>query len=723
MTTWCGPFWLAMLAFGLGSFFAAGATAQEAEEAKTPAQFFVINEPITEAQISQLESAVNSYLDRAADKQQKPVLVFEFRADDAQAGASDIYSCARLSEFFSTKVSAAKQTIAYVPHGLKGYALLPALACDEIVLGEEAALGPIAPENQPRNPIAREIVETLAKRKGRDAGLLLGMLDPQLDLREVQTANNGTRFVPAAELDAFRRDHQVLAEKAAWEGGQRGVLQPQRARELLIASRLAANRAKLATEFNLEARSVDPTLGGTLKAKLIQIDGPLDAVQQQYAERQIAQAVQDRVNLIVFRLNSEGGLFEPAGSLANRIERLSTEGVQTIAFVDDRALGMTSLAALACDEIIVKRGPGPRLGDLTKEVPARGAVEEVRPGKLKPLADRAASLARNKLHPEAIARAFADASIEVVQARDNQSGGVVYLATAEVEADPQRYTPQRTIKAVGDTLTVDARLAVDLGLARSEVGSLDEWLKSRGLEGIRVDQPSWVDSLVATLNSPVMSGLLLFIGLFMLILELKLPGVGLPAIISALAFLLFFWSHYLGGTADRLEILLFLAGLVALALELFVFPGFGIFGGAGVLLVLGSVIMASHTFIWPTQAYEFRQLAGTLGQITITIVGVTAGAVVLGRYFPSMPLFKRMILAPPTPESDTEKPIATFESTESLAHLLGERGRTTTVCRPIGRARFGDTLVDVIAEGNFLDPDTPVEVVEVRGTQILVKRT
>ena len=53
--------------------------------------------------------------------------------------------------------------------------------------------------------------------------------------------------------------------------------------------------------------------------------------------------------------------------------------------------------------------------------------------------------------------------------------------------------------------------------------------------------------------------------------------------------------------ADQLEILLFLVGVVCLALELFVFPGFAVFGLSGILLILASVIMASHTFVGPTK--------------------------------------------------------------------------------------------------------------------------
>ena len=116
--------------------------------------------------------------------------------------------------------------------------------------------------------------------------------------------------------------------------------------------------------------------------------------------------------------------------------------------------------------------------------------------------------------------------------------------------------------------------------------------------------------------------MLLFIGAVMLVVELKLPGIGLPAIISAVAFLLFFGSHYLSGTADQLEIILFLIGLVCIALEIFVFPGFGIFGMSGILLMLCSIVLASHTFIWPTQDYEYQELGHTLLQLTGVLIAV-----------------------------------------------------------------------------------------------------
>jgi membrane-bound serine protease (ClpP class) len=217
---------------------------------------------------------------------------------------------------------------------------------------------------------------------------------------------------------------------------------------------------------------------------------------------------------------------------------------------------------------------------------------------------------------------------------------------------------------------------------------------------------------------------LLFVGLFLLVLEPKLPGIGLPAIASALALLLFFWSHYLSGTADQLEIILFLVGMVCMALELFVFPGFGVFGMSGVLLILARIVMASHTFVWPTQEYEYREMGYTLLQVTVAMVAVGGGAAVLARYFPSLPLFNRLVLKPEpwTGAGDADpasKPAP--EGYESFAFLVGETGRTTTVLRPTGKARFGELLLDVTADGVFLEPDTLVEVVDVQGSEVIVK--
>jgi len=44
------------------------------------------------------------------------------------------------------------------------------------------------------------------------------------------------------------------------------------------------------------------------------------------------------------------------------------------------------------------------------------------------------------------------------------------------------------------------------------------------------------------------------------------------------------------------------------------------------------------------------------------------------------------------------------------------------VLRPTGKARFGELLIDVTADGFFIEPDSLVEVVDVHGARVIVKR-
>ena len=625
-------------AIGGGPIFRA--VAEDVMDEEPPAkvgQFFSVVEPITDEVIEEIKIASGRFLDQASTKGIEPILVFEFRPGDLRPGGTSSGNAADLADFLALKLRAAKRTVAYVPESLSGYAVMAALACDDLVLGEDVSLGPITPEGEPVSETARGTLENIARRKGRDEGLLLGMLEPDSELREVKTADGQTRFVFAEGLGEFKKDHQVLSDSPAWEGGRRGIVRAARGRDLGLVKLIAGDRKKLAETYGMSSAADDPTLAGPFCAVLVKVDGAIDRVKESYLKRRISQAVNnERVNLIVFHFNTEGGETDPTDQVARMIAGLSRQGVKTVGFVDDRVLGLSSLVLLACDEIVVRSGS--KIGGEVQIVDGQGDIGGVDGAFEIALSRSAVDLAHEKFHPEGVAQALLDRRVELVQAMDNQSGASVYLTREAADAEPLRFNVLKTVKPAGESLTLDAEAAQNLGLSRRTATSLEQWLGSQGLKNIRVDGPTWVDSLVTTLNEPWMSGLLLFVGIFMLILELKLPGVGLPAICSALAFLLYFWGHYLGGTADRLEIMLFLVGLICLALELFVFPGFGVFGLSGILLVLSSVVMASHTFVWPTQDYQYRQMGRTLTSVLVTIVGVVAGVVVLGRYFPSLPV-------------------------------------------------------------------------------------
>jgi membrane-bound serine protease (ClpP class) len=396
-----------------------------------------------------------------------------------------------------------------------------------------------------------------------------------------------------------------------------------------------------------------------------------------------------------------------------------------VAYLDDQAVGVAALIALACDEIAFKKGG--RLGNVSQVLDGADATpRDLDERLITILGDRAEELARSKGHPEAVARGMVDPNVAVFRVRDKEAGAVTLALGTRVEADPGRFEVLEPVKSTGDpVMTVTEPMARELGFNSRTVRDFDELTAAYGLRGkvVRQAARSWVDGLVDSLNDPWMRGALLFIGFFMLFLELKLPGVGLPAILSTLAFLLYFWSGYLGGTASALEILLFLVGVVGLGIELFIFPGTGVFGMSGVFLILSSVVMASHTFVWPSESYQYRELAFSLFRVLGLIGGTIAAVAIVGKFLPSVPLFNRLILRPPSLAENLEpgqKPA--IDPDAPFTFLMGEVGRTTTVLRPSGKARFGDLLVDVIADGFWIGSSQEVEVVEVQGPRVVVKK-
>ncbi len=594
-------------------------------------------------------------------------------------------------------------------------------------MGSSATLGPMTTEGQAFDVADEGYVRFLAIRKTRDPDLFVGMFDRDADLRLIRTADKTVHYVLAQNLPAFKKTHQeVVEDKPAWEDGLRGVLTAKRAREEGFCKRTADSPAELASIYQIEGQAAvdDPVLGRRALPVWIPLEGPLDNVMVSYLTKRVEQAREEKANLLILQINSPGGNDTVTDRLADLVAGI--KDMKTVAYIEDRAVGLAALLPLACRDIVFKKGS--RMGDVRQVITGRnGPLHDLSGGQIAGLAGKAEVWARLRGHPEAVARAMVDPDTEILEAIDSKTGASRLILRTDVAAEPARYQVIRTRKEPGSVLTIEADEAESYGRLGRVVNNAEELKDLYGLHGrdIRIEGPGWVDSFVDFLTEPIVSWVLLFLGVFMMVVELKLPGIGLPGIVSALAFLLFFWSHYLSGTADQLEIILFLIGLVCLSVELFVFPGMAIFGMCGILLMLCSIVMASHTFIWPTQDYEYRELGYTLLQVTGMLIAVGAGAAILARYIPSLPLFNRMILKPEpwTPvEGDEAAPRPVVEGYESLSFLVGETGRSTTPLRPTGKARFGNLQIDVMASGSFVEPDTLVEVVDVQGARVIVKK-
>jgi membrane-bound ClpP family serine protease len=235
----------------------------------------------------------------------------------------------------------------------------------------------------------------------------------------------------------------------------------------------------------------------------------------------------------------------------------------------------------------------------------------------------------------------------------------------------------------------------------------------------REARPNWALELVEALASPALAALLLVIAFIGIYIELHAPGIGAGAFVSALAFMLYFWSNFLHGSANWLEVLLFIGGVFFLLLELLVLPGFGIFGLGGGLMILVSLVLASQTMFLPQTASQLVELRRSLSIVTAAAVITVTAAIALRRYLPQAPVFRTLLLQP-TPEEDLVD-LDYRESVADFSHLVGQKGTATTNLMPSGKAEFDGELIDVIADGMPIDRGRTLVVIKASGSRVLVR--
>lgn len=237
----------------------------------------------------------------------------------------------------------------------------------------------------------------------------------------------------------------------------------------------------------------------------------------------------------------------------------------------------------------------------------------------------------------------------------------------------------------------------------------------------RTSAPDWALELVEALASPGFAALLLVIAAVGLYIEVSSPGMGFGGFVATIAFVLFFWSKYLDGTADWLEVMLFVTGLIFVLIELFVLPGFGIFGLGGGLLIIGSLVLASQTFVLPKTDAQLEELRDSLAVIAGSGVVCLGIGMVLRQYLPHSPLFRRMMLLPEEEADRIEQ-----EMREAMAHydhLVGQTGKAATPLLPSGRAEIGGEIIDVMTDGDAIDRGESIVVVSAHATRVMVRRS
>lgn len=236
---------------------------------------------------------------------------------------------------------------------------------------------------------------------------------------------------------------------------------------------------------------------------------------------------------------------------------------------------------------------------------------------------------------------------------------------------------------------------------------------------------NWSEGLVLFLTHIVVRGILIALFLMALFVEMTNPGATLPGIIALVALGALIAPPMLIGMATWWEVAAILIGIVLLAVEVFVLPGFGVMGALGLISLVGGLIA---TFIpggrglFPDSPNEQSNLMWAA--VTVLLAGGTAGIGIyfLARHFGSLPIINKLILKDPGVAVEDESFLAAMAATDDgPAVRAGEMGTAVTPLRPSGRIQVGEELFDAVAAYGFVPAGATIRVVEVSAFRIAVE--
>jgi membrane-bound serine protease (ClpP class) len=268
------------------------------------------------------------------------------------------------------------------------------------------------------------------------------------------------------------------------------------------------------------------------------------------------------------------------------------------------------------------------------------------------------------------------------------------------------------IKPAGRLLTLSTSEALKVGFAKGEAADLNAVLYALGDgESTVVSMaPNWAEQVVRFLTNPLVSPLLLSLGMLGLIFEIKTGAFGLGGLISMVSLGLFFGSSLLLGLAGWEEVLLLGIGVIALGVEVFLLPGFGIAGILGIVLITGSMLLAMVGNA-PSGADLIQ--AGAVLMVSL----IVTGAVLVGwiRHLPYSQRWSGLFLKTSTEAGEG------FVSALPRPELIGRQGQAVTDLRPSGTATFDGERLDVVTEGEFVKAGTPITVLRADGYRHVVR--
>ncbi len=481
------------------------------------------------------------------------------------------------------------------------------------------------------------------------------------------------------------------------------------------------------------------------RAFVIPVKEPITSTLVDAIRRKVSLCKGRDAQLVIFEMDSPGGALAAMEEII-RIIQQDLAGIRTVAWVRPEAFSAAAIISLACDEIVLSNDS--TIGDAMpilvspqgglQKIPEkeRGKIESAMRAKIRVLAEQGGynvALCEAMItitHEVWLIRRRGTVRLALVNAeqwRDRVAGAPgrkIDSERDEAREAEREWEYLATVDGEDELVTMKAREAVRLGFAEHILDSAEELRRRYNVAGeLIVLEDTWSEDLVAFLTSPVVTSILLMGGMFLLYMEFQAPGFGVPGALAILCFAILFGSRYLIGLAAWWEVGLFILGVVLIGVEIFVIPGFGIAGISGIICcVVGLVAMvvanAPSELPIPDTALDWRLFErGVLALGAGFVLGVVA-MFVGARYLPRIPGARPLVLAPPGREYDGP-PVD--ESSPMSRVQVGDVGTVEGPCRPVGKVRIGEDLLNASSEGDMIPAGAKVRVLRKDSNRLLVE--
>jgi len=391
-----------------------------------------------------------------------------------------------------------------------------------------------------------------------------------------------------------------------------------------------------------------------------------------------------KADVVLIHMNTYGGLLESADSIRTTILR---SPVPVWVFIDNNAASAGALISIACDSIYMRRGAN---------IGAATVVDQE--GKVVP--DKYQSYMRSMM------RSTAEAT-----------GRNADIAQAMVD-------PRVVVPGISDStqvITFTSTEALKYGFCEAEAESINQILEINNMQDASVikQQLTTADKIIGFLTKPFISGILIMLIIGGLYFELQSPGIGFALIVAVSAAALYFAPLYLEGLAANWEIIIFIIGLVLIAIEILVIPGFGVAGISGIALaVLGLTLSLIGNIGFQFHGLPLMRLFESLAVVVIaSFLSILISFYTTSRLFGKRTIFGELSLLS-TQQSNQGYIAADMHHSE----LVGKSGIAHTVLRPAGKVEVEGDVYDAVAQTGYIEKGQPIKIIRFENAQFVVRK-